>query len=322
MQQKISFPPDIDCTTTPCKRQDTCGRRPANPSLQSSDLRHHARARDQFYTRDVIAEMLVQKTRKVCLQYDPGGIDHFRIIEPSAGTGVFLPYLPVHTEACDKDPKDPRIMEADFLRLNLFSRSPKPTLFIGNPPFGRNASLAIKFFNHAATVGDIIAFIVPLSFRKASIQNRLNLNFHLLDEMLLPKDAFIFDGKPKHVPTVFQIWVKKEVRREKINLQTDHPDLTFTTRELANIAIPRVGNKAGCIIRDFSKCPQSSFFIRADPEALKILESLDLQTTAMNTTGQRSLAKSELVALYAQRKRELAEQSLCANGKTKKMSLA
>lgn len=248
------------------------------------------------------------------VKHYPRGFDHFRIIEPSAGTGAFLPYLPFHTEACDVDPKDPRIMEADFLRLNLLSCPPKPTLFIGNPPFGRNASLAIKFFNHAATVGDIIAFIVPLSFRKASIQNKLNLNFHLLDEMLLPKDAFIFDGRPKHVPTVFQIWVRKEVRREKINLPTDHPDLTFTTREFANIAIPRVGNKAGCIIRDFSKCPQSSFFIRADPEALKILESLDLQTTAKNTTGQRSLAKSELVALYAQRKRELAEQSLCAKG--------
>ncbi|MFI8667232.1 hypothetical protein ACIGGE_12420 [Qipengyuania sp. NPDC077410] len=171
--------------------------------------------------------------------------------------------------------------------------------------------MAVKFFNHAALFGDVIAMVFPLSFQKVSVQNRLDLNFHLVEEIILPKNAFIFDGKPKHVPTVFQIWVKKDVPREKIKLATSHDDLDFTTWDHANIAISRVGSKAGCLHWDFDKSSQTTFFIRASPKVIKILMSLDLRTPAMRTTGQRSLAKTELIALYVQRKRELARQSLC-----------
>lgn len=43
-----------------------------------------------------------------------------------------------------------------------------------NPPFGRANSLSIPFFNKCATVSDYIGFIVPKSWRKWSVINKLN----------------------------------------------------------------------------------------------------------------------------------------------------
>lgn len=315
MQQKNTCPPELDhtdWTKKTSKRSGVCVRRHTKSSSRrgkSSKSCHKARTRDQFYTRDDVAANLVELARQECPKHHPWGLDHFRIIEPSAGTGAFLAHLPSHTLAYDLEPKGPGIIPADFLKLRLFART--PTAIVGNPPFGRNGSLAVTFFNHAALFGDVIAMVFPLSFQKVSVQNRLDLNFHLVEEIILPKNAFIFDGKPKHVPTVFQIWVKKDVPREKIKLATSHDDLDFTTWDHANIAISRVGSKAGCLHWDFDKSSQTTFFIRASPKVIKILMSLDLRTPAMRTTGQRSLAKTELIALYVQRKRELARQSLC-----------
>ena len=51
---------------------------------------------------------------------------------------------------------------------------------LGNPPFGKNCSLAIKFFNKAAEFADLIAFIIPRTFKRISIQNKLNLNFSFI----------------------------------------------------------------------------------------------------------------------------------------------
>ena len=37
----------------------------------------------------------------------------------------------------------------------------KKVLFFGNPPFGRNSSLALKFIKKCCIHGDTIAFILP-----------------------------------------------------------------------------------------------------------------------------------------------------------------
>ena len=42
----------------------------------------------------------------------------------------------------------------------------KNILIVGNPPYGKNCSTAINFFNHAVTISDFIAFIIPKTFRK------------------------------------------------------------------------------------------------------------------------------------------------------------
>ena len=65
-------------------------------------------------------------------------------------------------------------------------------LVIGNPPFGRVSSLAIKFFNYSAKWANVIAFIIPRTFRKTSIQNKLNNNFHLIYDEEIPNKPCCF----------------------------------------------------------------------------------------------------------------------------------
>ena len=108
------------------------------------------------------------------------------ILEPSAGCGSFHNKIPKDKgRACDISPDIPDVIELDFYAiekvinlLDLTTAPDKRYLSIGNPPFGMNSSMAIEFFNGCAKFSDEIAFIVPRTFRKDSVQNRLDLNFH------------------------------------------------------------------------------------------------------------------------------------------------
>lgn len=186
---------------------------------------------------------------------------------------------------------------------------PRNLIAIGNPPFGRNASLAIRFFNHAASAATVIAFIVPLTFQKVSVQNRLDLRFHLLAETPVPKDSFIFEGKRKHVPATFQIWVRRLVRRQKIILPTTHADFQFlkpAEAHKAHFALQRVGAAAGEVHHDLGAKSSAHYFLRAKPgiEDLEaVMRTLDFETLAKRTSGKPSLAKTEVVEFYTQKRK-------------------
>jgi predicted RNA methylase len=84
-------------------------------------------------------------------------------IEPAGGTGAFInAALEVGiTEiiSFDIEPHHKKITLGDFLEQEI----PKTGLLtITNPPFGRNNSLSIPFFNKAAEVSDLIVFVVQL----------------------------------------------------------------------------------------------------------------------------------------------------------------
>ena len=101
------------------------------------------------------------------------------ILEPSAGTGSFFKQLPVNKRiGVDIQPKFDGIIEMDY--FDFVPQFGKSYLVIGNPPFGRISSIAVKFFNKSATFADCIAFIIPRTFKRVSIQNKLNLNFKLI----------------------------------------------------------------------------------------------------------------------------------------------
>ena len=48
---------------------------------------------------------------------------------------------------------------------------------------------------------------------KESIQNKLDLNFHLDRYIELPYNSFLLNGEDYGVNCVFQIWKKKNVKR-------------------------------------------------------------------------------------------------------------
>lgn len=254
-----------------------------------------ARKLDQFYTDDDVAKEMYDW---FCTQFDP---NELVFVEPSAGRGAFSRLFPADSLAYDIDPQGPGIIKADFLSTPL----PKAgrVAVVGNPPFGKNASMAVKFFNHAATKAKVIAMIFPLTFQKVSLQNRLNLKFHCIAEKVVPQNAFIMSGQKKNVPAVFQIWARGENSRGKNILPTTHPDFKFTSADSAAFAIQRVGADAGKVHHDFSSSKNSHYFMSANAEGVELVfTSIDFGPVARRTAGVPSLAKTELVDLYARHK--------------------
>ena len=243
---------------------------------------------DQYYTKENVAASLYAIFRE---HFDP---THYQMVEPSAGTGSFLRLLPLGSLAYDVEPKFPGTEMRDFLTVKF--ECDQPVAVIGNPPFGRAASMAVRFFNHAASQSNAMGFIVPRSFRKASIENRLDPFFHKVREETVPDDAFIFRSKPYNVPAVFQIWERRAELRSLRLVETQHPDFQFTTADRADFVIQRVGHKAGRLHHNLKASPSSHYFIRGDVEA--VMRQLDFASVVGNVAGNPSLAKSELIALY------------------------
>lgn len=155
---------------------------------------------DKFYTQSHVA--------KQCFEFLHSQLnisENAIYLEPSAGAGSFINLLS-HYVALDIAPEDERIKKQDYLK---YETDKENFITIGNPPFGNRSKLAIDFFNKAATMSDVIAFIVPVSFMKWSIQKNLSSNFALYNYMYLEPESFSFNGEPYSIRTIFQIWVKK-----------------------------------------------------------------------------------------------------------------
>ena len=254
----------------------------------SNDNGASDRKYDQYYTRPDVAAFFYDRFKEY---FDPSD---YLMVEPSAGTGSFYKILPNGSIAYDIEPKYPGIINANFLEVEI--ETDRPIAIIGNPPFGKNSSTAVRFFNHAARQSSVIAFILPRTFRKASIVNRLDRSFHLVREWDVPADAFLFRSKPYDVPAVFQIWRRKPELRKPRPVETRHPDFKFTTKECADFAIQRVGGQAGRVHQDFSKSPSAHYFIEGNVK--HAMEQIDFARVTGDVAGNPSLAKSEIVALY------------------------
>jgi len=170
---------------------------------------------DQFYTNPLIAKRFVEKVNEI---YDLSSFDY--VIEPSMGEGYIYEHLPTANRVgLDIEKNHPDCLEGDFFDWSpeksgieyepLFGVSPN-IIFVGNPPFGRNSSLAIDFFAHAAKYSDDICFIIPKTWSKYSVQRRLPEDFGLYYEATLPEAAFIFNGKPYNVRCVAQCWSRND----------------------------------------------------------------------------------------------------------------
>lgn len=156
---------------------------------------------DKFYTKTEVAKQCVDFVKKY---FD---LTKELCLEPSAGDGVFLSFLPQY-EAYDIAPEAENIKQQDFL---TFLSDKTDFLTIGNPPFGKRSALAIDFFNKAAKFSKAICFIVPVSFMKWSVQKELDKNFKLIDFFYLEPESFLDRNKDFSVRTVFQIWTRKDL---------------------------------------------------------------------------------------------------------------
>lgn len=264
---------------------------------------------DKFYTKRNIAKMCID------LLNNKFSLEKFdMIIEPSAGNGSFLEQIKhKNLIGIDIAPESDNIIKQDFLQYEP-SKKYKNILTIGNPPFGKTSSLAVKFFNHASKWSNVIAFIIPKTFRRISIQNQLNLNFYLSHDNDIPNLPCSFEP-PMSVKCCFQIWVKKNKPRKQIILPLTHKDWEFipfgpkdenrqpTCPKNADFAIRAYGGKCGEIfIKELSKLrPKSYHWIKSNIDKNILIErfkELDY-SISLDTARQNSIGKSELVKLYS-----------------------
>lgn len=253
---------------------------------------------DQFFTKESLATSLFKILQGYLLKEK---IEINNWLEPSAGSGAFFKLMPLEGRlGIDIAPQIEGVIQSDFLQYKLPNM---PFITVGNPPFGKNSSLAIKFFNKCATVSEVIAFVVPKTFNKQSTISKLDSKFHLEFCEQLPENSFELQGKAYDVPCVFQIWRRKDILREKVVIIRKHEDFIFCSRENASFAIQRVGVNAGSLKRDLSTiASQSHYFIQASVEVEKLFSQIDWNCVKYNTAGNPSIAKGELIDLYIKEK--------------------
>ena len=221
-------------------------------------------------------------------------------IEPAGGTGSFIDALSeigaTNIRSMDTNPKHKSVQKADFLTQDI-----KGVDFVtlSNPPFGRNNALSIPFFNHAAGFSSHIAFLVPRSWRKWSVQNRLDLNFHLIEDQevnLIYQDEngqALF--KANELRTCFQIWEKRPNQRQKV-VVPDNGYLEKTTPENADVAMRVFGYGCGQVLDSFERKPNTTLmFLKLNANVtISLLRDLDFDRFRNNTAYTQALSFQEI----------------------------
>lgn len=254
---------------------------------------------DKFYTKTTIVDQCIKNIKKF-ITINENDI----IIEPSAGNGAFIKKIKTlsnNYKFYDIEPDDKEIIKQDFLNFDYdeIKKKYNNIHIVGNPPFGRQSSLAAQFIKICCKFANSISFILPKSFKKDSMKKHFSMNYHLIFEIDLDKNAFLINDVETDVPCVFQIWKYKKEKREEIKKmkpvnfefvkKTDNPDISFR----------RVGVNAGKMMKDIeNKSIQSHYFIKFTnnltlDENIKKLDKIKFNTD--NTVGPKSISKQELI---------------------------
>ena len=251
--------------------------------------------KEQYYTPKPLALELVAQIEKVL-----GSLAGKTILEPAGGTGAFIEAVQAvgvsEVISFDIEPLHELVTVGDFLAQEIKESN---LITISNPPFGRNNSLSIPFFNHAAKVSDAICFIVPRSWRKWSVTNRLDLGFELALDLDIEIDYVDADGTPlsnkNHLATCFQIWKKANVSRSLVRV-TDKGIIEKVSPEQADVSLTIFGYGCGKVKTEFEPIANTTqmFLKLKHPQALAALESVDYSKFFKNTAYTEALSLQEI----------------------------
>lgn len=257
---------------------------------------------DKYYTKNSAVELCLSFVTKY-LQINMDDL----IVEPSAGNGSFITGIKSLTnnyKFYDLEPDNDEIIKQDYLQYDygVIKRTYSKIHIIGNPPFGRQSSLAIKFIKKSCEFCDSISFILPKSFKKDSLKKTFPLQFHLIFETDLPDKSFLVDGIEHNVPCIFQIWEKKNVNRS-VNEKLEPLHFIFVEKtENPDISFRRVGVNAGVIdVNIEKKSVQSHYFIKFTNGKSTTDNIHQLSTITYdfnNTVGPKSISKQELICKF------------------------
>jgi len=252
---------------------------------------------DKYYTKQCVVKQCIELVKKYI-----NILNNDLIIEPSAGNGSFIENIKTlssNYKFYDLEPEHNEVVKQDFLELNYKKLKDTNIHIIGNPPFGRQASLAIKFIKKCCLFSNSISFILPKSFKKDSMKKSFDKHYHLIYEIDLLENSFLVNDIESDVPCVFQIWQwKEELRKE--NDKKQPLQFTFVKKEdTPDISFRRVGVNAGTIMKEINdKSFQSHYFIKFTnnktiDENIEKLKSIKFNFN--NTVGPKSISKPELI---------------------------
>lgn len=300
-------------------------------------------ALDQFYTKPEVAKYFVRKIREYVR------LNRFdNVIEPSAGSGNILKYLPKKTRhGLDLDPAADGIEKIDFFKYTF---PVGKNIVVGNPPFGRNSKLAIGFFNRSAMYCDTIAFIVPNSWSKKKVQAKLDPSFRLIFEEKLKPFSFIkqgispgkrmMDDGSININCVMQIWTRNGIMkdvdlRKKNDPACSHEDFTlhgYFTKEKKNISestdydfllrswgslpFPKNGPSAlafGSIRTSHEELKgnwkmQYTAIKANEPEVYSIFKSIPIEEWWTSVSSMNTITSDVIIELYSKYKKLWDEQ--------------
>ncbi len=167
---------------------------------------------DQFFTNPEIAKAYFDSFIQF-LEGEGVDIKDCIFIEPSAGDRSFYDLLPKKSRiGLDIMPLSKGIQEQDFLSWKPRGTR-KKRIFIGNPPFGYRAWLALAFMNHAAKFADYIGFILPMAFQ-SEVRGGPRLRVEgmkLRHSEIIPTESFYNPNKKAiKINALWQVWEKGE----------------------------------------------------------------------------------------------------------------
>ena len=296
--------------------------------------KYRTNTKDQFYTSPSVAkkciQILISKLHDDAL-HSPLPVlplSAYLWVEPSAGNGAFLNSIPDTYDkiGIDIEPGsgagNANIVKQDFLTwvppAQKTKTNQKPVIIFGNPPFGRQSSLAKAFIAHSCKIASIstIAFILPRSFVKPSMSCAFESHFHCIHSSEVERNAFVLwgsdgdgggggAGASYDVPCVFQIWQKRSVPRIVPEKITEKGFQYVKEIDPRDIVIRRVGVYAGrCFHGDINSATeynkQTHYFIKLDEQFVavqhikQIVDKVNAHVFPTNTTGPRSLSKPEI----------------------------
>jgi predicted RNA methylase len=265
----------------------------ASPRVKLGNTR--VTGKEQYYTPADLAERLISEVSALVPE-----LANRTVIEPAGGTGSFIKAAQnigvTNFLSFDIEPKHTLVKKADFLAKKFTA---KDAVTISNPPFGRNNSLSIPFFNKAADHSEFICFIVPRSWRKWSVINRLDRRFHLVadHDILIDYEDDLGErlSSRTSLSTCFQIWQRKDELRPLIKVK----DMGLVQKcgpDEADVALTIFGFGCGKVRTVFERKPNSTvMFLRVlHPAALEALKSVDFNRFSKNTAYTAALALPEI----------------------------
>ena len=230
--------------------------------------------KEQFYTPPDTASQVVE----LVLRHFPNAVNQLWV-EPAGGTGRFLDAFAAagvtRTWSCDIEPHDPRVQQLDFLTLDPVEHL-ADAVVVTNPPFGRNNALSVPFFNKSAEFASVLAFIVPRSWRKWSITDRLDKRFHLVADEDIGVDYEDISGQKistsGNLQTCVQVWERRDNARESIHVE-NRGYIAKADPVSADISLTVFGRGCGTVKTDFPRLPNTTqMFLNI--RALSVLEAL------------------------------------------------